>query len=120
MPVPNKNRSSYEQPRVIQDELDYSEADQVTITEKNISLINTDQLAIFNCIIAALNQPDIEQRAFFIDGPGGTGKTFLYYTLLAKIRSQGQIALAMASSRIAALLLQGGRTVHSRKKVPIS
>ena len=120
MPVPNKNRSSYEQPRVIQDELDYSEADQVTITEKNISLINTDQLAIFNCIIAALNQPDIEQRAFFIDGPGGTGKTFLYYTLLAKIRSQGQIALAMASSRIAALLRKGGRTVHSRMKVPIS
>ena len=119
MPVPNKN-SSYEQPRVIQDELDYSVSDQVTITEKNISLLNTDQLAIFNCIIAAINQPDIEQRAFFIDGPGGTGKTFLYNTLLAKIRSQGQIALAKASSGIAALLLQGGRTVHSRMKVPIS
>ena len=34
MPVPNNNRSSYEQPRVIQDELDYSEADQVTITKR--------------------------------------------------------------------------------------
>ena len=74
MPVPNKHRSSYEQPRVIQDGLDYSEADQVTITEKNISLLNTDQLAIFNSIIAAINQPDIEQRAFFIDGPGGTAR----------------------------------------------
>ena len=40
--------------------------------------------------------------------------------MLAKVRSQGQIALAMASSGIAALLLQGGRTVHSRLKVPIS
>ena len=36
----------------------------------------------------------------------------------AKVRSQGQIALAMASSGIAALLQQGGRT-HSRLKVPI-
>ena len=68
----------------------------------------------------AINDPMIEQRAFFIDGPGGTGKTFLYNTMLAKVRSQGQIALAMNSSGIAALLLQGGRTVHSRLKVPIS
>ena len=67
----------------------------------------------------AINDPLIEQRAFFIDGPGGTGKTFPYNTILAKVRSQGQIALAMASSGIAALLLQGGRTVHSRLKVPI-
>ncbi|KAI7743226.1 hypothetical protein M8C21_009806, partial [Ambrosia artemisiifolia] len=32
------------------------------------------------------------------DGPGGTGKTFLYKALLAEVRSRGQIALATASS----------------------
>ena len=58
-------------------------------------------------------------KVFFIDGPGGTGKIFLYNTLLATVRSHSDIALAMASSGIAALLLQGGRTVHSRLKVPI-
>ena len=52
--------------------------------------------------------------------PGVLAKPFWYNTMLAKVRSQGQIALAMASSGIAALLLQGGRTVHSRLKVPIS
>ena len=67
----------------------------------------------------AINDSSVEQRAFFIDGPGGTGKTFLYNTLLAKVRSQGRIPLAMASSGIAALLLTGGRTVHFRLKVPI-
>ena len=56
---------------------------------------------------------------FFIDEPGGTGKTFLYNTLLATARSHCDIALAIASFRIAALLLQAGRTVHSRLKVPI-
>ena len=56
---------------------------------------------------------------FFIDGPGGTGKTFLYKTLLANIRSRGYIALATASSGIAATLLPGGRTAHSRFKIPI-
>ena len=39
--------------------------------------------------------------------------------MLAKVRSQRHIALATASSGIAALLLTGGRTVHSRLKVPI-
>ena len=68
----------------------------------------------------AINDPMNEQKAYVIDGPGGTGKTSLYNNMLAKVRSQGQIALAMASSGIAALLQQGGRTVHSRLKVPIS
>ncbi|CAI9296199.1 unnamed protein product [Lactuca saligna] len=42
--------------------------------------------------------------AFFIDDPG---KTFLYRALLAKIRSEGYIALATATSGIAASLLPG-------------
>ena len=53
---------------------------------------------------------------FFIDGPGGTGKTFVYNTLLSYVRSKGDITFAVASSRIAALLLNGGRTAHSRLK----
>ena len=69
--------------------------------------------------MTAINDSGVEQRAFFIDGPGGTGKTYLYNILLAKVRSQRHIALATASSGIAALTLTGGRTVHSRLKVPI-
>lgn len=55
----------------------------------------------------------------FLDAPGGTGKTFLINLILATIRSRGQIALATASSGIAATLLQGGRTLHSTFKVPL-
>ncbi|KAM3287348.1 hypothetical protein P3S67_020778 [Capsicum chacoense] len=58
-------------------------------------------------------------RAFFIDGPGGTGKSFLYQSLLATIRSQGFVALASASFGVAASILPGGRTAHSRFKIPI-
>ncbi|XP_024965948.1 uncharacterized protein LOC112506156 [Cynara cardunculus var. scolymus] len=57
---------------------------------------------------------------FFIDGPGGTGKTFLYKDLLANIRSRGLIALATASSGVAANNMPEGRTAHSRFKIPLN
>ncbi|KAL6580232.1 hypothetical protein OROMI_008256 [Orobanche minor] len=56
---------------------------------------------------------------FFVDGPAGSGKTFLYRALLAAVRSAHLIALAVASSGVAASLLPGGRTAHSRFKLPI-
>lgn len=39
---------------------------------------------------------------------------------MAHIRSQGNIALAIASSGIAATLLDGGRTAHSALKLPLN
>ncbi|CAI9284570.1 unnamed protein product [Lactuca saligna] len=57
---------------------------------------------------------------FFIDGPGGTGKTFLYKALLANIRSCGRIALATASSCVAANNMRVGRTTHSCFKIPLN
>ena len=41
-------------------------------------------------------------------------------TIAAEVRRRGQIALCMTSSGIAALLLDGGRTSHSRFKIPFS
>ena len=52
----------------------------------------------------------LQSNLFFIDGPGGTGKTFTYNALLAAVRAEGGIALAVASSGVAALLLPGGST----------
>ena len=70
------------------------------------------------------------EHCHWIAGRGGCGKTFLNEYLLRRIRSlktsteipgttSPTIALALASSGIASLLLQGGRTVHSRLKVPL-
>ncbi|SGY79728.1 BQ5605_C008g05210 [Microbotryum silenes-dioicae] len=56
---------------------------------------------------------------FLVDAPGGTGKTFLEKTVLARIRSEGKYALAVASSGTVALLLPECRTAHSRFKIPI-
>ena len=56
---------------------------------------------------------------YFLDAPGGTGKTFLINVLLAKVRYDKKIARAVASSGIAVTLLEGGQTTHSTFKLPL-
>ena len=85
----------------------------------NISSMNDDQKHVHDCIIDTLDKNTTGSKIYFVDAPGGTGKTFTFNTILASVRARGEIALAVASSGIAALLLVGGRTVHSRFKVPI-
>jgi chromosomal replication initiation ATPase DnaA len=55
---------------------------------------------------------------FFVSGYGGTGKTYLWNAIVATIRSHQKIVLTVASSGVASLLLPGGRTAHSRFKIP--
>jgi Rad3-related DNA helicase len=57
---------------------------------------------------------------FFVDGPGGTGKTYMYKALLDTIRSQKKIDVATATSSVAASIMPGDRTAHSRFKIPLT
>jgi ABC-type ATPase involved in cell division len=52
-------------------------------------------------------------KLIFVEGHGGTCKTYLWKAITTKIRSEGKIVLAVASCGITALLLEGGRTAHS-------
>ena len=54
-----------------------------------------------------------EGGMFFLNGFGGTSKMFLINLMLAKVQSNGDIALATAFSGIAATLLDGGMMAHS-------
>ncbi len=51
-----------------------------------------------------------ESKLIMINGPGGCGKTFLYNTILSDLRAQNKTAIAVASSGIAANLLDSGTT----------
>ena len=59
-------------------------------------------------------------KIFFLDGPGGTGKTFVENLILAHVRSKGDIALAVASMGIASILLSNGCTAYSWFKIPLN
>ncbi|XP_021756039.1 uncharacterized protein LOC110721203 isoform X1 [Chenopodium quinoa] len=81
------------------------------------SKLNAAQNVAFECIMEHVLQQ--KGGAFFIDGPGGTGKTFLYNALYEKIRQMNKIVLPTATSGIAAANIPSGRTAHSRFKIPV-
>ncbi|XP_073029440.1 uncharacterized protein [Primulina eburnea] len=95
-------------PRIIEDELSYHISDDDL---RAIERLNAQQRIAFDTIVESIMQN--QSKLFFIDGPGGTGKTFLYRSMLAHLRKTGKIIIAVATSGIAATLLQGGRTAHS-------
>lgn len=83
------------------------------------SKLNNDQSNIVNKIIDSLQNTSPVSKAFFIDGPGGTGKTFLYKTLTHILRSQRKKVISVAWTGIASLLLIDGRTVHNIFQIPL-
>lgn len=92
-------------------------ASEVQVYEERM---NADQLQIYNTVLNSVHNPGPDTpTCFFIDGPGGTGKTYVYHAILTKVRAESAIALATASSGIAATLLPGGRTAHSTFKIPL-
>ncbi|XP_050093835.1 uncharacterized protein LOC126576571 [Anopheles aquasalis] len=97
----------------------------------NVDLLNADQRAVYDQLTQAVdrctNSEQADDRApeeercqlYLLDEPGGTGQSFLVETILAHTRRQSKIALAVASSSIAALLLTGGKTAHITFKLPL-
>ena len=102
---------------LIQEQI-YNVEVQEELARQHIPSLNADQKAAFDKILSAITSTT-EEKIFFLHGPGGTGKTYLYNTLCYKLHSECKIVLCIASSGIAALLLKGGHTAHSCFKIPI-
>nr|GEW23844.1 ATP-dependent DNA helicase PIF2-like [Tanacetum cinerariifolium] len=83
--------------------------------KKNLCLLYIEHMLLSNNkslkSIPNMSYPTTE---YTIDGYNRTSKTYLYMTMSATCRSQGGIILNVASNGIAGLLLEGGRTAHSR------
>lgn len=105
LPLPDDTVNISTGNRLLLDELNYDMDDMAATVIDNIPSLNNNQKNVFDAIHNSVMND--EGRTFFVYGYGGTGKTFLWTTLLNSIRSQGKIALAVASSGIASLLLPG-------------
>ena len=100
-----------------------SSSDDIQHQMDRLSILNAEQHAIFDAVLASINSiPNYENRqnVFFVDGPAGSGKTELFRMILAKVRSEGKVALATAISGIAATNFAPlGRTLHYISGLPI-
>jgi len=118
MPVPNRAWDAEVENPLIGEQLNYDRGHERILAEERIAQLNTEQHHAYDQIISSVESQ--AGRTFFLNGPGGTGKTFIYNTVCNTVRGNGWIVLCVASSGIAALLLRGGRTAHSMFKIPIS
>ncbi|KAK7266729.1 hypothetical protein RIF29_19380 [Crotalaria pallida] len=109
MPVPQCDPSALMSNTLIVEQLDFNKE---ILAQEFISLQNTmtnEQRIAFDEIMHAIDTK--KGGFFFLNGYGGTGKTFLWHALTANLRSKGEIVLCVASSGIAATLLPDNSTL---------
>jgi MinD-like ATPase involved in chromosome partitioning or flagellar assembly len=106
LPAPSITFDRLETNRLLEVEHDYNVEVLQAEVAMAIESLNDAQRATYNGVIDAYVAH--HAKVIFIDGPGGTGKTYTENLILNAVRSCGDIALAIASSGIAALLLSRG------------
>ncbi|KAF4530354.1 hypothetical protein B566_EDAN018479, partial [Ephemera danica] len=79
--------------------------------------LNQEQEQVCFSVLAAIRAGN--GGCFFLEGAGGTGKTFLYNAILRQLQQTNLQVLSVATTGIAATLLLNGRTAHSVFKIPI-
>ncbi|XP_076945657.1 uncharacterized protein LOC143616823 [Bidens hawaiensis] len=118
MPFPDHDSISSANNLLLSEELAYDKVILGKELRQLLSSLTNEQRHIYEEIMTTVDKK--KGGMFFVYGFGGTGKTYLWKTLCASIRSEGKIVLSVASSGIASLLLSGGRTAHSRFHIPIN
>ncbi|XP_025625339.1 uncharacterized protein [Arachis hypogaea] len=98
-------------------ELQYDTVSLTREHDANVLKLNEEQRVVYDKIIDCVSNK--RHRFFFVYGFGGTGKTFLYRDLSARLRSEKRIVINVASSGIASLLLPGGKTAHSMFNISV-
>ncbi|KAL5170455.1 Replication protein A DNA-binding subunit B [Glycine soja] len=118
MPYPeDANCPTYLDNSLILAELNYNNEELRSEFEHLFSHMTDEQASIYNQIVEAVNKD--EGGMFFLCGYGGTGKTYIWKALASSLRADNKIVIMVASSGIASQLLPGGRTAHSKFKIPV-
>ena len=86
---------------------------------KKIQLFHDIQHKIFTEITSAVSG-DNGKKLFFIDGPRGTGKSYLLNTLIMFLNNKNYQGLAVAWTGIAVNLLINGKTAHTAFKLRLN
>ena len=83
------------------------------VHEMQLSRLTPVQRSHFEIITkAVLEGPRDGKNIFFLDAPAGSGKTFFTELMIQALRFKGRLLIPVASTGIAALLLEKGVTAH--------
>nr|GEW79514.1 DNA helicase [Tanacetum cinerariifolium] len=115
--LPPEDLMSVLRNRLLMEEKSYDRVVLAIEKDKLLRKLNNCQRNIFNLIIHVVTSKT--QELNYVYGHGGTGKTFLWKTIIYALRAQGKIVLTVASLGIASLLLPSGQTAHSWFKLPL-
>ncbi|KAM0831552.1 hypothetical protein ACQ4PT_065453 [Festuca glaucescens] len=111
------SQAVYYDNRLIHEEMSYDAEKLAAEAATLLVRLNAGQRVAYDTIVDTVLAG--EPGFYFVSGFGGAGKTFLSNVIIAYLRGQKKIVLTVASSGVAALLLVGGRTAHSRFKIPL-
>jgi hypothetical protein len=102
---------------LLQEQLNHDAYDLLMTMQQNKERFNEEQRTVYDAVLhSAMHN---EGKMFFLHSAGGGGKTFVCNTIAGAIHANNQVALTVASSTIAALILHSGHTAHSCFKIPI-
>ena len=117
LPMPDPALIQPRIPQAIRHETQHDVPELQRYIQDTEHLLNDEQRAVANRVLESVRLN--LGRIIGLDASGGTGKTFTLTFILSSLRADGKVALATASSGIAATLLPKGTTFHSRTKCPI-
>ncbi|KIH64075.1 Ulp1 protease family, catalytic domain protein [Ancylostoma duodenale] len=104
------------------------EVDELNVRENEVhpgaselSDLNSEQKNVMDVLLeSALRDKNDRSRCFFVYGKAGCGKTFLLRRFIEVLQGLKKNVIAVASTGIAATLLQNGHTAHSVFRLPVS
>lgn len=102
----------------VADQQPHNQVQQQLLANSLIQTLNVEQRQAFEQIVDGVTNPSAT-KLFYLNGPGGSGKMYLYRTIISYLESLGLTVLATATTGIASTLMQGGRTVHSAFGLPL-
>ncbi|XP_019154685.1 PREDICTED: uncharacterized protein LOC109151219 [Ipomoea nil] len=112
MPNPEESSMSLIGNMLLGEELVYDKESLKTAHESLVTQLTAKQMNVYDSV---MNDIDFNGGGlFFVYDYEGTGKTFVWRTLSAKIRNRSNIVMNVASSGKTSLFLPGGSTTHSK------
>ena len=88
-----------------------------TFLRDNMRFLSLEQRSFFDSVCRAVI--DKSTTCFFLDAAAGRGKSFVLKLLLSYLRTKDEVALACASTGLAATLYEDAFTAHTLFGIPV-